>query len=98
VTTFHEIVLRDIFLFKGYTPEESMADARLLIRNSARAATESNAVVWITENGGGFYGDDDPPLAAVIPAALAQELIDTGRLGPPPVASTTVMNWRGCGS
>lgn len=93
MTTFHEIVLQHIDLFHGYTPEESIAYTRLLIRNSAKAATKNNAVVWITENGGGFYGDDEPPLAAVIPATLAQELIDTGRLGPPPMASTTVVDW-----
>lgn len=92
MTTFHEIILRNIALFEGYTLEENIEFARLLIRNAAKAATDHNAVAWIYEQDNCSWIEEDV-LGAVIPAKLARELIAEGRLNHPVMASTTVVDW-----
>src|SRR5882762_7806650 len=89
MTTFHKIILRHIALFYGYTPDENIEFARLLIRNAAKAATDHNAVAWIYEDDNCFWIEEDV-LGTVIPAELARELIAEGRLNHPVMASTTV--------
>ena len=93
MTTFHEIVIRHIALFDGYSPEENIEFVKLLIRNTAAAVTDNNAVAWIRERGGWDEDEDGDLLGAVIPAKLAKELIAEGRLNHPVMASATVVDW-----
>ena len=88
MTTHHNLTITWIGNC-GSSPEDQAHHDRMLIRESAKAATDYGAVVWITEMSG--WADEDDPLAAIIPASLARELIEEGRLGHPPVASMTVM-------
>lgn len=91
MTSYHQLTLSWIGNYRDMTREEIREQDQLLIRGSAEAATRCNAVVWISERGDGFYGDDEEPLGAVIPAKLARELIEEGRLNHPPLASITVL-------
>ena len=89
MTTIHRIDLSWIGI--GDLGDEQAEMDRLLIRNSAKAATESNAAVFIFEKCTFWGEEDDIPLGAVIPAQLAKQLIAEGRLNPPPIASMTVL-------
>lgn len=84
MTTIHKVDLSLIGLFE---PEQD----KILIRGSARAATEQQAVVFIYEKCTFWGEEDDEPIGAIVPVGLAKELIREGRLAGPPIASMTVI-------
>lgn len=92
MTSYHQLTLSWIGVNPDgeWTSEEQSIMDKMLIRDCANAATECNAAVWISENGH-IWEDDEVPLGAVIPAKLARELIEEGRLNHPPLASITVL-------
>lgn len=90
MTTFHKVDL-SLLGVCGDTGQERAEQDKILIRGSARAATEAQAAVFIYEKCTFWGAEDDMPIAAIIPADLAKELIREGRLAGPPLASMTVI-------
>jgi len=86
MTTHHHVDLSWIGGATYLDRAEQTEQDRLLIRQSAKAATDHNAAVFITEK-------DEELLGAIIPASLAKELVAEGRLNYPPIASMTVVDW-----
>lgn len=89
MTTIHKVDLSWLGVC-GDTEQERTEQDKILIRGSAKAATEARAAVFIYEKCTFWGEEDDVPIGAIIPADLARDLIREGRLGWPPLASMTV--------